>query len=104
MFKGRSPKDCEGAALTCGPPWKTAERASDEDLLRAAELGRIVFTQDVHFLALADKWRRVGRDFAGVIYAHRRRATIGQIVADLQLVSESSTADDLRNAVLFLPL
>jgi hypothetical protein len=43
--------------------------ASDEELLtRAMELGRIVFTQDDDFLAIADDWQRVGRHFAGVIY------------------------------------
>jgi hypothetical protein len=79
--------------------------APDEELLvRAAELGRTVFTQDDDFLAIADDWQRGGRHFAGVIYAHQLRATVGQIVTDLQLILEASTADELRDAVLFLPL
>jgi predicted nuclease of predicted toxin-antitoxin system len=79
--------------------------APDEELLtRAMELGRIVFTQDDDFLAIADDWQRVGRRFAGVIYAHQLRATVGQIVADIQLILETSTADELRDSVLFLPL
>jgi len=78
--------------------------ASDDALLgRAAELGRVVFTQDDDFLALADRWRSAGRRFAGVVYAHQLGATVGQIVADLQLVCESSTVDEMDNSVLFLP-
>jgi hypothetical protein len=77
----------------------------DEDLFaRAAELGRIVFTQDDDFLALADQWRSAGRHFPGVVYAHQLRATVGQIVTDLQLILETSTAAELYDAVLFLPL
>ena len=63
-----------------------------------------MFTQDDDFLAIADDWRRVGRRFAGVVYAHQLRATVGQIVADLQLILEASTADEMRDSVLFLPL
>ena len=77
----------------------------DEELLaRATELGCIVFTQDDDFLAIADNWQRVGPHFAGVVYAHQLRATVGQIVADLHLILKVSTADELRDYVLFLPL
>ena len=73
--------------------------APDEELLtRAMELGRIVFTQDDDFLAIADAWQRVGRHFAGVVYAHQLRVTVGQIVADLRLILEASTADELRDS------
>ena len=80
-------------------------QVSDEELItRATELGRVLFTQDDDFLAIADDWQRVGRHFAGVVYAHQLRATVGQIVADLHLILEASTAEELRNSVLFLPL
>lgn len=79
--------------------------ASDEELLmRALELGRVVFTQDDDFLAIADDWTRTGRHFAGVIYAHQLRVTVGQIIKDIQLILDASTADELLDSVLFLPL
>jgi hypothetical protein len=78
---------------------------SDEELLaRATELGRVVFTQDDDFLVIADDWQRSGRHFAGVLYAHQLQGTVGQIVADIQLVLEVATPDEIRDAVLFLPL
>lgn len=79
--------------------------APDEQLLaRAAELGRVMFTQDDDFLVVADNWKRIGRHFAGLVYAHQLQATIGQIVTDLQLILEAATSDEMRDAVLFLPL
>jgi predicted nuclease of predicted toxin-antitoxin system len=81
-----------------------AEASDAEMLARATDLGRIVFTQDDDFLSIADNWQRAGRHFAGVIYAHQLRATVGQIVADLQLILEAATPDEMRNSVLFLPL
>ena len=69
--------------------------ASDEELLaRATEVGRIVFTQDDDFLAIADDWQRNGRDFAGLVYAHQLQVTVGQIVTDLQLILEVATLDE----------
>ncbi len=77
----------------------------DEDLLqRATELGRPVFTQDDDFLEIAAHWRQMGRPFAGIIYAHQLRATVGHIVADLHLICEACIPEELRNTVLFLPL
>jgi len=80
------------------------DAADDELLARAGELGRVIFTQDDDFLAIADDWQRTGRHFAGLIYAHQLRATVGQIVADLRLVLEVATREELCDSVLFLPL
>jgi predicted nuclease of predicted toxin-antitoxin system len=81
-----------------------AEAADEELLARATDLGRIVFTQDDDFLSLADEWQRTARHFAGLVYAHQLQATVGQIVADLQLIVEAVTPDEMRDSVLFLPL
>ena len=79
--------------------------APDEELLvRAMELERVVFTQDDDFLSIADAWQRAGRHFGGVVYAHQLQATVGQIVSDLRLILEASTASELLDTVLFLPL
>ena len=55
-------------------------RAAAEDiaiLLRAADLGRVVFSQDVDFLVITADWIASGRPFAGVIYASQMGITIG---------------------------
>ena len=41
-----------------------------------------------------------GRRFAGIVYAHQLGATVGQIVAELQLILEASSADELRDSRL----
>lgn len=81
------------------------DHAPDDQLLqRATDLGRIVFTQDEDFLVLAPRWNAAGRHFAGIVYAHQLRATIGQLVDDLQLIVEVISADEIRDQVIYLPL
>ena len=67
----------------------------------ATQLGRVVFTQDDDFLALADQWQSAGRRFVGVGMPHDFARTVGQIVMDLQMVLETSTSAQLCNSVLF---
>jgi hypothetical protein len=79
--------------------------APDDQLLeRATELGRPIFTQDDDFLEIADRWQQTGRHFAGVIYGHQLRVTVGQAVADIQLICEASAPEELYDTVIFLPL
>jgi hypothetical protein len=73
-------------------------------LERAFELGRVVFTQDRDFLVLAADWQRQHRDFAGMVYGHQLRVTIGGAVHDLALIATLISLDDMRNRVEFLPL
>jgi hypothetical protein len=76
----------------------------DERLLeRATQLGRVVFTQDDDFLAIAHEWQDAGREFAGVVYAHQLRITIGQAVDDLELIALAYEPEDMRNRVEYLP-
>jgi predicted nuclease of predicted toxin-antitoxin system len=64
------------------------DQLSDEDLLdRASFLGRVLFTQDIRFKALAEDWQRRGRPFSGLVFGHQRAATIGRYVCDLELVA-----------------
>ena len=47
-------------------------RMEDPDLLDwAAELGRVLFSQDEDLLAEATKRQRIGKQFSGVSYAHQ---------------------------------
>jgi len=76
----------------------------DEHILeRAGQLGRVVFTHDDDFLAIADRWQQAGRPFSGLIYAHQLRVTVGQAIEDLELVVKTSDADDMANKVQYLP-
>jgi Domain of unknown function (DUF5615) len=79
--------------------------ADDDDLLvRSAELGRVIFSQDADFLRLAAATQRAGDLFAGVIYSHQAAMSVGECVDELQLVAEACTVEELANRVLYLPL
>jgi Domain of unknown function (DUF5615) len=52
-----------------------SDQLSDEDLLdRASSLGRVLFTQDIRFKAMAEDWQRQGRPFGGLVFGHQRGA------------------------------
>ncbi len=42
--------------------------------------------------------------FAGVVYAHQLRVSIGQCAADLELIAKATDPDEWTNRVMFLPL
>ncbi len=78
---------------------------SDSQLLdRARTLQRVLFTFDDDLLAIAAKRQREHIPFAGVIYAHPRRASIGTCVRDLVIIAKAADPEDLANRVEFLPL
>jgi len=80
-------------------------RLPDDQLLETAStLGRVVFTHDIRFRALAERWQREGRQFAGLAYGHAEGASIGQYVRDLELIAKASDPDEWQNTVLYLPL
>lgn len=78
---------------------------SDPRLLdRATELGRVLFTQDQDLLREARLRQREDRQFAGVIYAHQLRVSVGQCVNDLELICEVNQPEDFVSLVEYLPL
>lgn len=80
-------------------------RRADADLLaRAYELDRVVFTQDVDFIVIADEWLAAGRPFAGVVFAHQLKVTIGQAIRDLEIVCRVLTLRETANQLIRLPL
>jgi uncharacterized protein with PIN domain len=80
-------------------------QASDTRLLdRATELGRVLVSQDDDLLAEAKQRQVEGVGFAGVIYAHQMRITIGQCVHDLELIAKLAEPEELANRVEYLPL
>jgi hypothetical protein len=76
----------------------------DQLLERARTLGRVVFTQDIRFRALAEDWQRQGRPFAGLLFGHQLRATLGRYVRDLELVALASEPAEWQGQVGHLPL
>lgn len=80
-------------------------RLSDDDLLtRATELGRVLFTRDEDLLVEAAARIADRREFAGIVFAHQQRVTIGQCVRDLELLATVFDAHDIARRVEFLPL
>jgi len=76
----------------------------DQLLLRSMALGRVLFTQDIRFKAMAQQWQREGRTFGGLIFGHQLHATIGKYVADLELIAKSTEPDEWLNVVEHIPL
>lgn len=72
-------------------------------MLRAAELERVVFSQDEDLLVIARKWQQAGQRFPGLAYAHQRRIKIGQAVRDLELMGRALEPADMENRVEYLP-
>lgn len=79
--------------------------AEDESILRrAAELGRVVVSQDVDFLAIATAWITEGRQFEGVIYARQRSITIGMAIRDIEIIVKVMDPSEMRNWIERVPL
>jgi predicted nuclease of predicted toxin-antitoxin system len=80
-------------------------RAADEALLRrATELDRLLFSQDSDLLQLARRWQTEGQIFAGLVFAHEERTSIGRCIDDLELIAQSCSRDEVVNQVIFIPL
>lgn len=81
-----------------------SSRLHDEALmLRAAELERVLFSQDEDLLAIARRWQQIGQQFPGLVYAHQLRITVGQAVRDLQLIGCALETVDMANRVEYIP-
>jgi predicted nuclease of predicted toxin-antitoxin system len=60
--------------------------------------GRVIFTEDDDFLALA----AAGTAHAGLAYCHQNTHTIGQIIRGLELIWEVYEPDEMCNRIEFL--
>jgi hypothetical protein len=70
-------------------------RLLDAALLEhATTQGRVVFTHDIRFKALAENWIRESRHFAGLIYGHAEGASIGHYVKDLDLIAKACEPEE----------
>ncbi len=83
---------------------RTRELQDDELLALATSLKRVTVTQDIRFKVLAEDWQRVQRPFAGLVYAHQRYVSYGQMIFDLELIAKATDTDFWQNRVVQLPL
>jgi hypothetical protein len=82
-----------------------ANRFDDSELLdRATKLGRVLFSQDGDLLREATRRQQTGEPFAGVIYAHQLKSTIGQCIEGLELIAKIGEPEDFANRIEYLPL
>ena len=82
----------------------SARHADDELLTRSTALGRVLFTYDIRFKALAEDWQRQGKHFAGLVWGHPMRLTIGQMVTSLELIAKATEATEWQNVIDRLPM
>jgi predicted nuclease of predicted toxin-antitoxin system len=81
-----------------------ASEMTDEELLqRATDLGRIIFTQDLHFKALAENWQRQGNTFSALLFGNQLGVTVGTYVRDLELIAKATDPAEWVNVVQHLP-
>jgi hypothetical protein len=82
-----------------------ASRLPDEELLAmATSLARVIVTQDIRFRVLAENWQRAKKPFSGLIFAHQRYVSYGEMIFDLELIGKATEADFWQNQIVQLPL
>src|SRR5438045_4527801 len=82
-----------------------ATELDDEILLRrATELGRVLVSQDHDLLREGTRLQRSCESFAGIVFAHQLRITIGQMVNDLELLARATSADEWPGRIEYLPI
>ena len=82
-----------------------ADRLPDPQLLdRATELGRVLFTRDDDLVVEARQRQQQGESFAGVLYSHQLRLSIGQTIEELELIATVCEPEEIAGQLWFLPL
>ncbi|MEW6126910.1 MAG: DUF5615 family PIN-like protein [Acidobacteriota bacterium] len=71
---------------------------------RATALGRVLFSQDNDLLREAKRRQQTNGLFAGVVYAHQLNITVGECIADLELIAGATKQEELVNQTIYLPL
>ena len=81
------------------------DRLSDSGLLdHATTSDRVLFSQDTDLLREACLRQRSGTPFAGVVFGEQVATTIGQCIADLELLAKVYDPQEIANRVEYLPL
>ncbi len=81
-------------------------RETDDAVLldRAAELGRVMFSFDADMLREATRRQRAGGSFAGLVFAHPTRISVGECIRDLEIIAKAGEPADVANEIVYLPL
>ena len=82
----------------------TAELEDSVLLDRATALGSVFFTRDEDLLQIVSQRRHKNLPFATVVYAHQLEITIGQRIAELEIVAKAAFAEEAQNQIIYLPL
>lgn len=78
---------------------------ADEALLElSTRQQRVMVTQDIRFRVRAEDWQRTGRTFSGLVFAHQRSISFGDLVRDLELIAKATEPADWVNRIEQLPL
>src|SRR5258706_193769 len=82
-----------GADILAATEEGTNELLDDELLSLTTSSGRVMVTQDIRFRVLAEDWQRSGRAFAGLVFAHQRYVSFGEMISDLELIAKATDAE-----------
>jgi hypothetical protein len=93
-----------GVDVLAATEQEVSELPDDQLLALATAQKRVMVTQDIRFRVLAENWQRIGKSFAGLIFAHQRYVSFGQMVLDLELIAKATDPDYWKNRVEQLPL
>ncbi|HMA94282.1 MAG TPA: DUF5615 family PIN-like protein [Polyangiaceae bacterium] len=80
----------------------TARLSDPELLLRALQLGRILFSQDEDLIVEAVRCQRSGEPFASVIFARQLDVSIGRCTGELEILAKGATPEDATGQLIFL--
>ncbi len=82
-----------------------SDRLGDLALLRrATSMGRVLVTQDADLLREGRMLQQSGEPFAGIVYGHQMRVSIGDLVMDLTLIAETTTNEAWLSRIGYLPI
>jgi hypothetical protein len=82
-----------------------ADQLPDPALLdRATAQGRVLVSQDADLLREAHQRQQSGVFFSGLVYGHQLHVSVGQMIADLELLAKACDPADMINTVQYLPI
>jgi hypothetical protein len=63
-----------------------------------------LFTYDEDFLTISAAWQRLSKHFPGILFAAQTGISIGKTIADIQLIAEVCSPEEIADQVIYLPL
>lgn len=82
----------------------TADWSDSELLDRATALGCVLFSMDSDLPREAAIRQQRNETFGGMVFAEQLRISIGQCIADLELIAKVYATADIASRVEYLPL